>query len=395
LTMYPAHFFAVHQALETIFTSTKPADKVLEQLFKTQKKMGGKDRGAIAEVTYGTVRFWRLLNTLSGREASDVSLEANGLRVGLWHKLQGKTVPALKECAPAARIDLAGIRHLPHAVRSSIPDWLEHLGENAYGHQWPTIMEALNQPAPVHFRINTLKISPKLFFSETTLPVRSMADFPYGAVAKERISVFGHPEYLNGLIEIQDLGSQRIGPFLEVAPGMRVVDACAGGGGKALHLAALMENKGQILAMDIHGWKLDQVKIRARRAGAHNLEIRVIENQKIIKRMAKSADRVLLDVPCSGLGVLRRNPDAKWKMQPERIEELVKLQKDILDKYSEMVKPGGKLVYATCSILMEENEQQIHQFLRTHPDFSLEEDHLQAPGLTDGFYMARMVRKAL
>jgi 16S rRNA (cytosine967-C5)-methyltransferase len=392
--MYPAHFFAVHQALETIYTGQKPADKVLEQLFKTQKKMGGKDRGVIAEATYGTVRFWRLLNTLSGRKATDLSIEANGIRVGLWHRLQGKAVPALKECAQAGKIDLAGIKHLPHAVRASIPDWLEDLGDKAYGHQWPTLMEALNQPAPVHFRINTLKIAPKNFFSETTLPVRPVEHFPYGAVAKERMSVFQHPEYLAGQIEIQDLGSQQIGPFLEVAPGMRVIDACAGGGGKALHLAALMENKGQILAMDIHGWKLEQVKIRARRAGAHNLEIRVIENQKTIKRLAKSADRVLLDVPCSGLGVLRRNPDAKWKMQPERIQELILIQRDILDKYADMVKPGGKLVYATCSILVEENEAQVQHFLQNHADFTLEEDHFQPPGLTDGFYMARMKRKA-
>lgn len=357
--------------------------------------MGGKDRGLIAEVTYGTVRYWRLLNTLTGCKPTDVSISANGLRVGLWHTLQRKPIPQLKECAAASEIDLTGMDQLPHAVKASIPDWLEDLGNKAYGLQWPTIMAALNQPAPVHFRINTLKISPTQFFAETTLPVRPVEDFPVGAVAKERISVFGHAEYLNGCIEIQDLGSQRIGPFLQVAPGMRVIDACAGGGGKALHLAALMQNKGQILAMDIHAWKLDQVKIRARRAGAHNLEIRAIENQKTIKRLAQSADRVLLDVPCSGLGVLRRNPDAKWKMSPERIQELVLLQKDILDRYSTMVRPGGKLVYATCSILMEENELQVHDFLRSHPDFELEESHLQAPGLTDGFYMARMVRKPL
>ncbi|MCZ8215023.1 MAG: class I SAM-dependent methyltransferase, partial [Cyclobacteriaceae bacterium] len=190
-------------------------------------------------------------------------------------------------------------------------------------------------------------------------------------------------------------GSQAIAPFLQVEPGMRVIDACAGAGGKTLHLAALMQNKGRIISMDTEEWKLTELKLRARRAGVGNVETRVIESTKTIKRMEKMGDRVLLDVPCSGLGVLRRNPDAKWKLSPEFIEKVIDLQKNILHDYSMMVKPGGKLVYSTCSLMPTENEKQVATFLANNPDFTLEEEkHIWPSEGFDGFYMARVVRKA-
>lgn len=174
---------------------------------------------------------------------------------------------------------------------------------------------------------------------------------------------------------------------------MRIIDACAGGGGKTLHLAACMKNQGRIVALDTVDWKLSELKKRARRAGAHIIETRVIDSGKTIKRLAATADRVLLDVPCSGLGVLRRNPDTKWKLSPNSIDEVAATQQQILSQYSTMVKPGGYLVYATCSILPQENEQQVKNFLDRNPSFELDAQKNVWPSAGfDGFYMARIKR---
>ncbi|HWA34975.1 MAG TPA: methyltransferase domain-containing protein, partial [Cyclobacteriaceae bacterium] len=217
--------------------------------------------------------------------------------------------------------------------------------------------------------------------------------FPDALILEERQNIFTRQQFRDGLFEVQDAGSQLIAPFLKPEPGMRVVDACAGGGGKTLHLAALMQNKGRIIAMDIEAWKLDELKKRARRAGAsNNIETRLIDSSKVIKRLENSADRLLIDVPCSGLGVLRRNPDAKWKLTPEFIEQVKITQQEILTNYSTMVKTGGLMVYSTCSILPEENEEQVKKFLAAHPDkFELQDQHMVWPSEGfDGFFMARM-----
>jgi 16S rRNA (cytosine967-C5)-methyltransferase len=196
------------------------------------------------------------------------------------------------------------------------------------------------------------------------------------------------------LFEVQDAASQTVAPFMKVEPGMRVIDACAGAGGKTLHLAALKKNKGRLIAMDVEQWKLDELQKRARRAGVSNLENKVIDSTKAIKRLAGTADRLLLDVPCSGLGVLKRNPDAKWKLSPEFIEGVIRLQQSIVTDYSNMVKPGGMMVYATCSIFPSENEKQVEQFLeKKGNDFSLEEmQHVWPSEGFDGFFMARLKR---
>ncbi|MBT8305011.1 MAG: RsmB/NOP family class I SAM-dependent RNA methyltransferase, partial [Bacteroidia bacterium] len=203
--------------------------------------------------------------------------------------------------------------------------------------------------------------------------------------------------FKNGLFEVQDASSQLVAEFLDVKPGMRVVDACAGAGGKTLHLAALMENKGQIIALDIYDNKLKELKRRARRNGAHNIEPRHIESTKVIKKLYNKADRVLIDAPCSGLGVLKRNPDAKWKLDPEFLSRVKQTQQEILQKYSRMVKDGGKLVYATCSILPSENQEQVKSFLTSDSgkEFTFIEEKVILSHKTgyDGFYMALMQRK--
>jgi len=199
------------------------------------------------------------------------------------------------------------------------------------------------------------------------------------------------------LFEVQDASSQLVARFLDVEPGMRVVDNCAGAGGKTLHMASLMENKGQLIAMDLYESKLKQLKIRAKRNSAFNIEYRIIDSTKVIKKLYEKADRVLIDAPCSGLGVLKRNPDSKWKLEPEFIDNIRKTQAEVLESYSKIVKPGGKMVYATCSVLPSENEQQVKHFLTTEIGkeftFVKEQKVLASESGFDGFYMALLERK--
>ena len=215
---------------------------------------------------------------------------------------------------------------------------------------------------------------------------------------KERANVFTTEAFKNGWFEVQDASSQKVAQMLDPKPGMRIVDACAGAGGKSLHIASLMENKGQVIAMDIYENKLNELKRRARRNGIHNIETRVIDSTKVIKKLIGKADKVLIDAPCSGLGVLRRNPDAKWKLQPEFLETIKQTQSEILDSYSRIVKDGGQLVYATCSILPSENEQQVKAFLKREAgsEFTLTKDEKILPSKSgfDGFYIALLQKKS-
>jgi 16S rRNA (cytosine967-C5)-methyltransferase len=209
------------------------------------------------------------------------------------------------------------------ALMESIPDWLQKLGEKELGDLWKTEIHALNEEAEVVLRVNTLKTTREKLknqLAEDGINTYVVKGYPDALILEERQNVFRHAAFKAGLFEVQDASSQLVAAALAVEPCMRVIDACAGAGGKALHLAALMENKGRILALDVEDWKLQQAKLRARRDGVSILEPKPIEGTKTIKRLKESADRLLLDVPCSGLGVLRRNPDTKWKLSPESIE---------------------------------------------------------------------------
>jgi 16S rRNA (cytosine967-C5)-methyltransferase len=219
---------------------------------------------------------------------------------------------------------------------------------------------------------------------------------PDALVLKKRGNIFQTQLIKDGQFEVQDAGSQCIAPFLQAEPGMWVVDACAGAGGKALHLAALMKNKGRIIALDTEDWKLEELSRRARRNGVHIVQPRPIESSKTIKRLHGAADRLLLDVPCSGLGVLRRNPDAKWKLSPEFLENVKVAQEGILENYSKILKPNGRMVYATCSIFPSENERQVEKFLARHPQFKLLDERKISPANDgfDGFYMALLEKTA-
>lgn len=387
---------AVIESLKLIFEENRYADKVIEKVLKQNPRWGSRDRRFIAETTYDIVRWYRWFRELSQAKGTDF-----WTLLGVWCILSGVDLPAWDEFKG---LSVQGVLEgekkniYSRKVRESIPDWLDELGEKELGgDKWQTELSALNELAPVVLRVNTLKISKaelQARFKEDDIATTSLADYPDALVLEERQNIFGTPAFKEGLFEVQDAGSQAISPYLRIAPGLRVVDACAGAGGKTLHLAALMKNKGRIIAMDTELWKLDELQKRARRAGVSNMEAKVIESGKTIKRLTNSADRLLLDVPCSGLGVLKRNPDAKWKLSLDFIHKIRELQQHILQDYCDILKPGGLMVYSTCSILPSENENQVKQFLLEKTGFELlDQKHIFPSQGFDGFYMALLEKK--
>ncbi|MBX3041293.1 MAG: class I SAM-dependent methyltransferase [Bdellovibrionaceae bacterium] len=390
-------------ALHEIFSAQKQADKVIERFLKSQKKWGSRDRRFFAESCYETVRYWRRLWVSAG-------LPENGNWRGealsrsdvwtVWARYEWERSGELPEWPETEGLSFSStLPKMSRAVRESIPDWLDELGAQSFPGDWDSLLASLNKPAEVFLRANTLKSDLKTVrkaLADEGIESEPVPGIPDGLRLPVRKNVFLTKAFHQGFFEVQDAASQTVAPLLRVEPGQRVVDACAGGGGKTLHLAAMMKNKGKILSMDIHEWKLKELKNRARRAGADIVETRVIESSKTIKRLEGSADRLLLDVPCSGLGVLRRNPDAKWRLSFEEIERLTVLQQEILTSYSRMVKPGGLMVYATCSILPMENEKQVQKFLASSSGqgWVLEEEQHHRPDRDgfDGFYGARLSR---
>ncbi len=389
---------AVIDNLHQIFEGNRYADKVIEKVLKQHPRWGARDRRFIAETTYDIVRWYRLFRELTNSGEHDywqlfgAWCMWNKIDPPNWEELDGLEKSRFYEAYDKAQ-------HV-RKIRESIPDWLDELGQQELAGNWDKELHALNEPAKVVLRVNTLKITrqglQELLNDEDGIETERLEEHPDALHLRERQNIFTRQSFKDGLFEVQDAGSQQIAPFLDVKPGMRVIDACAGGGGKTLHLAALMQNKGRIIALDTEGWKLEELKKRARRAGASDLiETRVIDSSKVIKRLEGSADRLLLDVPCSGLGILRRNPDAKWKLSMEFLDKVRALQQEILQNYSVMVKPGGILVYSTCSILRSENERQVEKFLETHGDrFEMIRSQSVWPSEGfDGFFMCAMRRK--
>ena len=408
MKLHPNVLEPIIVALMDIFVGGRYADKVIERTFKGHRQWGARDRRLFAESVYDIVRWWRWHWHLAGlppelclRTEEITEERVWRLWAAYWIEKTGESprLTQVRAVSPASVNEQRSLKVSP-AIAASVPDWLYELGATELGGKWPAVLKELNQAAPVDLRTNTLRITRDELRKRLALEgieTDAVAGLPDALRLRERKNVFITQAFKDGLFEMQDAASQRIAPFAEVSPGQRVVDACAGAGGKTLHLAALMQNKGRIIAMDIHQWKLDELRKRARRGGVGNFESRLIEDSRTIKRLARSADRVLLDVPCSGLGALRRSPDCKWKLTPAEIERLRTLHGAELSirSHSRMVKPGGKLTYATCSILPTENEQQVQSFLKEFGDeWALEEELRLLPGENDGdgFYAARMVR---
>ena len=394
--------FTVIDSMKLIFNEEEYADKVVQKALKKDVRWGARDRKFVAETIYEMVRWKRLYNEIAGTK-SHYSTENVWKNFSVYAVLKGYKLPDWPQFVGVPERRYKGKfdeLQKTRVFKESIPDWMDELAVKELGEKhWSKEIEALNKQAEVLLRTNTLrtnKASLRKKLSEEGIETIFLDGYPDTLKLVERANVFRTKCFKDGLFEVQDASSQLVAAFLDVKPGMRVIDTCAGAGGKTLHLSALMENKGQIIATDIYESKLKKLKIRTRRAGAHNITTKVIESSKVIKKMKGTADRVLIDAPCSGIGVLKRNPDSKWKLQPEFVENIIKTQAEILQSYSQLVKVGGKVVYATCSILPSENENQVKKFLKENPNFEILKDKKVSPFKTgfDGFYMALLERKS-
>lgn len=391
---------AVIQGLANVLLQNKQADTTVEQLLTSNKKWGVRDRHFIADNIYTLIRYKRFYEYCAGVTATNeaalwqmlgAKLLLEGADVSLVVEFTALNVEAVQAQAKLAQ----NVRK----IRESIPDWLDETGVNEIGEeQWEKEIYALNGKAGLSIRINTLKTNMavvKSIFTNEGIAYSEVAAAPDALLIHSRKNFRNFSAYKNGLFEIQDVASQLVAPMLAVQPGMMVIDGCAGAGGKTLHLAALMQNQGEILAVDINSEKLAQLKLRATRAGATIIE--PLDAQQLTRgtqiKLANAVDRILIDAPCSGSGVLRRKPDAKWRLTPDFINRLRQTQAQLLQLYAPMLKPHGILVYSTCSIFPSENEKQIQTFIASQAgSFELLEEKKISPSLTgfDGFYIAKI-----
>nr|WP_295928587.1 RsmB/NOP family class I SAM-dependent RNA methyltransferase [uncultured Dyadobacter sp.] len=407
MKLYKGLVTATVEALQDIFVRNRQADRVVEQLLKSNKKWGARDRAFIAENTYEMVRWWRLVKYAA--EVGKVSAESDFWRIaGAWqlikplHLQHSESVglpdwPEWEGIEPEKVLERYREGLNTRKIAESVPDWIDEIAETELGRIWDGELAALNKTAPLVLRVNALKSDVEtvqgLLGSDLT---ERIPGIPEALIVGKRLNIGGLEPFKQGFFEVQDAGSQLIAPYLDVQPGMSVIDACAGAGGKSLHLAALLGNTGSVLSMDIDQHKLQELERRASRNGVTNLTTMFISSDKIIENLSQTTDRLLLDVPCSGLGVLRRNPDSKWKLKPEFLDKIRKVQAQILESYSGMVKKGGKMVYATCSILPSESEEQVKAFVKRHKaDWKFVSEHRTSPARDgfDGFYMALLERK--
>lgn len=397
----------VRAALIDIFDKQRYADKVVDHFLSQNRKWGARDRRFFAESVYECVRWWRklwyLLDEAPNTEAQSL------LRIwGAWWLLQGNSLPDWQEFANWPLEDFfQRVAHLKNSqeekdvpIRESIPDWLHEWGRQQFHERWEKILLALNAKAPVDLRVNTLLLDRETLrkkLLEENIETDLVPEVATALTLPIRKNVFITQCYRQGFFEVQDRASQLIAVLLNPQPKERVIDACAGAGGKTLHLAALMKNKGKIIALDIHEWKLKELRQRASRGKIDIIETKLIDSSKVLKRLEGTADRILLDVPCTGLGVLRRGPDTKWKLKEQDISKVLHLQKTILEDYSSLVKKGGSLVYATCSMMKKENREQIDSFLQKHAQkWSLQNEMSVLPDENqgDGFYAAQLLRNS-
>ena len=365
----------VQRVLGEILQWTYPADAALSHWLRNHPNLGARDRSEVAEAVYDVLRHLRRYRQFgeSGVGPASRRLAILGLAatLGANELSEGMDAAEAEWLQRVSQIDLAT---LPRAVRGSIPDWLdERLGAMDSP---DTLIEALNRQASLDLRVNPLKVERDAMLAELQQgagryePV-AMRYSPWGIRMEGRPAINRWPQFENGSIEVQDEGSQLLALLVGPRRGEMIIDFCAGAGGKTLLLGALMRSTGRLYAFDVSAARLARAKPRFARSGLSNVVPVVIdsENDARVKRLAGKAQRVLVDAPCSGIGTLRRNPDLKWRQHPEALAELGQLQERILNSAARCVAPGGRLVYATCSLLAEENEVQAERFLASHPDF--------------------------
>ncbi|MES2706062.1 MAG: RsmB/NOP family class I SAM-dependent RNA methyltransferase [Verrucomicrobiota bacterium] len=401
--------------LETVFGGGMVADRAVGRMLGAHPKWGSRDRAFVAGTVYEVVRWRRRLEVLAGAgngseplpETAQVTTETGELAAREhWWRLCGSLWDSQEfdrpEWAPWPEVSPDGraaresaLAAAPRAVRASLSDEFDAAGFAELGDRWEPELTALNQPAPVFLRVNAMRV--KLATVREELLEHGIETAPVTGAPMALQVVNGRSVTAkmreSGRFEIQDAASQQVAPFLQVEPGQKVIDTCAGAGGKTLHLAALLAGKGELRALDVEASKLAILRQRAARAGA-KVWTSVISDE-VLAGMAGWADRVLVDAPCSGSGTLRRQADLKYRITAESLAAVRRVQREVLEKYSKLVRPGGKLVYATCSVLPGENQAQAAWFSGAFPDFEFEEDRTVSPAESgwDGFYMARWGRR--
>ncbi|MES2537351.1 MAG: RsmB/NOP family class I SAM-dependent RNA methyltransferase [Pseudomonadota bacterium] len=413
----PAIVTYTEEVLREILRFTGPADVTLSRYFRDHPKLGSRERGVIAEGVYGLLRN-KAVYTSFAESGNGPTMR----RMTLLGLADAAGVDALgglseEETEWLTRVMEIDRSLLPAALRSNLPQWLfDKLVARDGEAATLQLAESLNQPAPLDLRVNAVKATrDEVMAALATAPILSEPTpySPLGVRVIKKPALQNLPLFKNGSIEVQDEGSQLLSQIVGAKRGEMVVDFCAGAGGKTLALGATMRNTGRLYAFDVSEKRLAKLKPRLARSGLSNVHPVQIahENDAKIKRLSGKIDRVLVDAPCSGLGTLRRNPDVKWRQSPASIVELNAKHTAILSSAARLVKPGGRLVYATCSILDEENEAVVAQFIAAHEDFALVpmsdvlaeqkielemQDFLKlAPHLhqTDGFFAAVLERK--
>lgn len=387
---------AVVIVLQQVLNEKKHLGKTLDVVMNGNKKLGARDRHFIAENVFGIIRFLRYYHYLTNQQPT-----SNNTQLLLAARLLQQNIE-LPEWFPIAEDEKKAIleqlkSEIPTAISLSYTDWLFEQGEKTYGEKWGQIAAALNESAKVCIRANTLKTTREKLGKELrdeNLEISLNDDTKNGLVFEQHKKLTNHEAYKNGWFEFQDISSQQVVEFCEAEAGDVVIDTCAGAGGKSLHFACEMYNRGQIISLDIHENKLRELNKRAEKSNAKIIETFAISDETV-NGLKKRADIVLIDAPCSGSGVIKRNPENKWNLDEARVAEIAKTQQNILKSYSSFVKPGGYLIYATCSILPQENQEQVKHFLSENNDFIFMKEQLLLPSLNtdfDGFYMAKMQR---
>jgi 16S rRNA (cytosine967-C5)-methyltransferase len=375
VSAHPALLSETAFVLHRLLAFDRPADAVLSAYFREQRT-GPRERAFIADTAYAVLRRLRTLEHLAaGRQPRRLVL-AWLARFGGYTLRQFETLAKPDEIDWLKAVKAADLAELPEAVRLDLPDWLHERLATQYGDGLAALVEALARPAPLDLRVNGLRLSREAASENLAADGIAATPTPYApfglrlsgkpALNKQRL-------FVDGVIEVQDEGSQLLALLTGARRGEMVCDFCAGAGGKTLALGAMMHNSGRLYAFDVAEKRLANLKPRLARSGLSNVHPQRIatENDVRVKRLAGKFDRVLVDAPCSGLGTLRRNPDLKWRQTPATVAELAAKQGAILNAAARLPKVGGRLVYATCSLLAEENEAVVAAFLAARPEFAL------------------------
>lgn len=371
------------------------ADRALDFTLRHKKHLYASERRAVAERVYALLRRQRTVdfllsktsnkfNTLSASTQDLLRLAASRVLMGEDAYVVSRSVglsPAEKtylDGLPDAARELEAMpRKERYAIGASLPDVLAERFLAEFGDEAEVAAEAMNERAPLVIRVNQLKTTRgelKERLEKEGVSCRATRLSPWGLELETRMNAFALPSFQDGLFEIQDEGSQLLGMLVDPPP-TKVIDACAGAGGKTLQLAPLMKNRGELFAFDIEEKRMEELKKRTRRAGVHNVRARLIPSDatadETISDLTEKADRVLVDAPCSGTGTLRRKPDARYRITEQWLTEHIERQKTLLERFAKLVKPGGRLIYGTCSVLREENEAVVEHFLKLHPNFQV------------------------